>query len=193
MKTYVTVEFKYNNKNYLFYGETRNEVKTKIDTWMKDNKVTLRPYYTYKDYGTLLTNKMDVKEKVLEETHKNLWYDKYDTWENILFKNFVRFCGFVLTLLVVGVIFYEVRKYMLYPYFVDFVQNRPEDLMDGLNKVMDFGWDVLGVMILFYWKTEIILLISTIVGWFTPKMVEKYMFKMNMKKMKNYLDNLTII
>jgi hypothetical protein len=136
---------------------------------------------------------MDVKEKVLEETRKNLWYDKYDTWENILFKNFVRFCGFVVTLLVVGVIFYEVRKYMLYPYFVDFVQNRPEDLTDGLNKVMNFGWDVLGVMILFYWKTEIILLISTIVGWLTPKMVEKYMFKMNMKKMKNYLDNLTII
>ena len=193
METYVTVEFKYNNKNYLFYGETRDEVKEKIDNWMKDNNVTHRPHYTYRDYETLLTDKMDIEEKVLEETRKDLWYDKYDNWSNFFFKNFVRFGGFVVTCLIIGIIFYEVRKYMLYPYFLDFVNNRPEDLMDGLNKVMNLGWDVLGVMILFYWKTEIILLIGTIIGWFTPKMIEKYMFRKNMKKMKTYLNNLTIL
>lgn len=192
MKTYVTVEFKRNNKNYLFYGDTRKEVKKKIDNWMKENDVVNRPYYIYNDFGTLLTNNEDVKEKVWKETKNDLWYG-CDNWENILFKNFVRFCGFVVTLIVIGIILYEVRKYMLYPYFVEFVKNRPEDMMDGLNKVMNLGWDVMGIMILFYWKTEIILTISTIVGFFTPKFVEKYMFNKNMNEMKNYLNNLVTI
>jgi len=47
MKTFVTVEFKNNNNNYLFYGDTRKEVKDKIDNWMKDNNIVKRPSYKY--------------------------------------------------------------------------------------------------------------------------------------------------
>jgi hypothetical protein len=192
MKTYVTVEFKYNSTNYLFYGNTREEVKKKIDNWIKENNITNRPHYTYNDKGVLYSDESDLKQEVRKETKDYLW-EHYDTTINIVSKNLVRFGGFIISLIVLSIILYEIRKYMLYPYFLEFVNNHPTDLTDGLNKIMNFGWDVLGIMILFYWQTEIVTTVSLIVGWFTPKFVERYYFNKNLKKMKDYVNTLIII
>lgn len=194
MKTYVTTEFKYDNKNYLFYGDTRKEVKEKIDTWMKENDVSNRPYYTYNDFDSLVTTDDGLKEKVKNKVDSMIWNNKHnDKFENFIYKNGVRTIGWMISLLICGIILYEIRKYMLYPYFVEFVNNRPENLMTGLNNIMNFGWDIFGIMILFYWKTEILMVISGIIGWFTPNIIEKYLYKKNMKKMEKYKNSLIVI
>jgi len=107
MKTFVTVEFKYNNNNYLFYGDTRKEVKDKIDNWMKDNNIVKRPSYNY--YNK--TNWDIFKYHTIYNSHYFTDMDM-NFWKLVFYMIFV--LVFVLYFYYTYSVFFRIPKPMMY-------------------------------------------------------------------------------
>ena len=125
MKTFVTVNFKYNNKNYLFYGNTRNEVKSKIDNWMKNNNVINRPSYNYE------TN---TKWNLFKY---NVIHNYYNFMDNDM--NFMKFIYYLIGILI-GILYF----YFTYPVLLMLKLN------PLLMRYFNFGYCIIGFLICYF-------------------------------------------